>query len=83
MPMPKTTVNEDDRFVFRRYDVGATRQPFSVEAEAIPKLMKQPAHDLLRGRVLPPNPTHIPTAAFFGQAVSHIEAIPVHPSRTL
>lgn len=64
-------------------DIGATKALFPVEPKAIPKAMKDTAHELLRRSVLPPNAAHIPTAAFFGQAVTHIEAIRFVPSRTL
>lgn len=79
----KATTNEDDCFVSCQCDVGATGQLFSVEAEPVPKAMKHTAHELLQCRVLLQRAAHIPTAAFFGQAVPHIEAIRFVRSRTL
>lgn len=71
MPMPETSVNEDDGSVLRQHDVGLARQFLSVKAKSKAQPMEQRANTLFWRGVLAANPAHVPTAALLAQSVAH------------
>lgn len=58
MPMPKTTVYEDDGAPNRQYQVGSAGQATIVQRVAQSKRMQIASNNQLRGGILPPDALH-------------------------
>jgi len=76
VPVPETTVNEDDGLVFGQHDVGSAWQLLPVKTKAKAESMQQRADALLRGRVLAADAAHVPRTAraretVFAATVTH------------
>ncbi len=67
--VPETAVDEDDRVVFREDDIGAAREFFGVETEAVAEAVEEAAHADFGGGVFAADAAHVPGAAGFGEAV--------------
>jgi len=76
MPMPKTSVHEDDGFVFRQYDVRVSGKILSVQPESITVFMEKRTHDFLGFRVLPLDLGHDFASFFRRYAISQKEFSP-------
>jgi hypothetical protein len=71
MPMPETTMHENDAFQPWKDEVGAAGQFASMQPETKSKLVDKSPHDQFRRRILAPDATHPAASLDCGQAVDH------------
>ena len=83
VPMPKTTVNKDDRSVFRQHNVRPAGKGFSMQPEAITHPMQKTADRQLRSGVLPMNSRHDGATLGRSKNVGHLaefRSFSTHPA---
>jgi hypothetical protein len=76
--MPKTSVHEDHRSVFREDQIRHTGQIAPVKPEAVPESMRRPSDGKLRTGVLAAHSRHIPTALFLRKVIHKYLALTRH-----
>ena len=76
MPMPETSVDEDDRVPFWEHNVGMPRQFGGMQAIAETKRVQMAAHKHLWLRVFRPNTAHHLAALLFGNSI-HCVSLPL------
>jgi hypothetical protein len=71
VPMPKASMNKDDRRVSAKYDVGTSRKIAAMQPESVTCAVQQRAHLPLRSGVAPADPRHDLRSFGFGKDVGH------------
>lgn len=71
MPMPKTTMHQNDRSVSRQDDIGPADEVAGVQTEPIPHAMQDRTDSKLRRCVAPPDPRHHLGPLGLAEYVSH------------